>query len=422
MELGTLEIRCGTSNMKVIFIMAGIGMQNGKPGVSGGDIRLIEIAKNWSKNNEIHIITSEGGRILCEKMGLNVKFHIIQSSEGTGIIENIRRVFYSLFYSRKIKKDILRDGVAYSSCEHLYDVLPAFSLKLKNKTKWVAVVHWVEDPPWEDKRGNTHFLPRYLYYLNRVVSIWIIRNFADKTLAVSQTTSEKLITKKNFTKNQIEVVSCGVDFQRIQEINPSNGLNKLEKKYDAIFMKRLNYGKGILDLLDIWKKVVDIKNNAKLAIIGDGSKEVISKLNDKIQEYNIGKNIVFLGVVYDFKEKFTILQQANLFILPSHEENWAIVIGEAMAAGVPIIAYDLKEIIPIWKDNVIWVRKGNTERFAEVILDMLNDGSAREKISMKAKDFVKKYEWTEIAENEHDIVQNALLEKKNYEIGNSFWN
>lgn len=391
--------------MKVIFTVIGISTQNGKPGVSGGDIRLIEIAKNWSKNNEIHLITSEGGRILCEKMGLDAKFHVIPSSEGAGILENIRRIFYSLFYTRKFS-NILKGDIIYSSCEHLYDVLPAISLKLINKTIWVAVIHWVEDPPWKNKRGNTPFLSRYLYYLNRVASIWIIKNFANKTLAVSQITSEKLITKKNFTRDKIEVLSCGVDFPLIQEIISSNQLNGIGKKYDAIFIKRLNYGKGVLDLLEIWKKVVDTKKDAKLAIMGDGPKEVISKLNDKIKEYHIEKNIVFLGVVYDFKEKFTILQQAKLFILPSHEENWAIVIGEAMAAGIPVIVYDLKEITPIWRDNVIWIRKGDTERFAETVLEMLNDDSAREKISKKARDFVKQYEWAEIAKKEFETIQN----------------
>ena len=377
-------------------------MQNGKPGVSGGDIRLIEIANNWSKHNEINLITSESGKILCEKMGLNVEFHITPSSEGTGIGENIKRVFNSLNsitnYNQKI-------DVVYSACEHLYDVLPSFILKYSNHAKWIAVVHWVEEPPWKDMRGNTPFLIRYLYYFNRIISVWLIKNFADKTFAVSYITAEKLVSKKKFSGDKIEAVACGVDLQHIQEIVSLNLTFGLEKKYDAIFMKRLNYGKGILDLIDIWKKVVDRKSDAKLAIIGDGSKEVVQKLNTKIKEYQLEKNITFLGVIYDQKEKFTYLQQSKLFILPSYEENWAIVIGEAMATGVPVIAYNLKEITPIWKDNVTWVEKGNTDKFAERVLDLLNSDSDREKICEKALDFVKQYEWSEIARREFEVSQ-----------------
>jgi len=107
---------------------------------------------------------------------------------------------------RKIKLE--KDDIIYSSCEHLYDVLPAMKMKIFKKAKWYAVYHWVEDYPWKDKRGNTPFLPRYLYWLNRAFSGFLIKLFASKILAVSEPTKEKLISMKKIKPERIKAVDC----------------------------------------------------------------------------------------------------------------------------------------------------------------------------------------------------------------------
>ena len=63
--------------MKVLFIANGPALINGVVGVSGGDVRWIEIAKCWQKDGyEIHVLTSRAGANLCSKLNLNATFHI----------------------------------------------------------------------------------------------------------------------------------------------------------------------------------------------------------------------------------------------------------------------------------------------------------------------------------------------------------
>jgi glycosyltransferase involved in cell wall biosynthesis len=382
---------------KILFILNGITKNNGDVGVSGGDIRLFEIIKNIT-GFEKYILTTPNGKDLIKKFHISLKKTFeIKYSVTSGIISNLKISILSFMSLPKELNDF--EGFVYSSCEHLYDVLPALRLKITNKCKWYAVYHWVEDYPWIEKRGNTPFLKRYVYWLNRWFSGQLIKYFADEILAVSDQTRNKLIKIKKINPKKIKAVYCGVEYERITKIIDKYQDEK-GKQYDAIYMKRLNYGKGILDLLDIWKKVCLINKNAKLAIIGDGPKDVIDAINEFIIASNLTNNIFLLGIIYGMDEKFRLLNSSKIFILPSHEENWAIVIGEAMAAKIPVIAYSLKEIKPIWMDNVEWIRFGNIDEFSEKIIDYLNSELMRNKMSNKAHKFIVRYDWETIAVNE----------------------
>jgi len=381
----------------ILFIFNGLSKNNGRVGVSGGDIRLFEIIKN-TELQLVNLLTTPNGMELLEKFSVKYsESNIIDYSIDSGIKSNLIISIKSFF--QLPKKLRLFRGSVYSSCEHLYDVLPAFRLKILNKCKWYAVYHWVEDYPWKEKRGNTPLVRRYLYWLNRSFSSLIIKLFADRILAVSDQTRDKLIKIKKIKPARIKAVYCGVDYEKIKLVC-EKFIDEKESAYDAIYMKRLNNGKGIFDLLEIWKLCCLMNPALKLAIIGDGPSEIVKKIHKFIEKNNLDNNIFLLGVIYDFEKKFRLLNSSKLFILPTHEENWAIVIGEAMAIKLPVLCYNLKEIFPIWKDNVEWIDFEDVSDFADKILAFLNSREKRVALSNKAFDFIKKYDWQEIVKNE----------------------
>jgi len=383
---------------KVLFIFNGMIKNNGVVSVSGGDIRLLEVMK-YAENVERNLLTTPNGLEFLKKYDQPYdKAYVIDQVVQGGIVSNLMITLRAWFFGKTGVKEF-KDGIVYSSCEHIYDVLPALRLKRRNGCKWYAVYHWVEDYPWREKRGNTPFIPRYAYWLNRYIAGWLIKRYADEILGVSDQTKEKLVAMKHIPEDRIKAVYCGVEYQKILDIV---GKYKAEKgtKYDAVFMKRLNYGKGVLDLLKIWKEVVAKKPDAKLAVIGDGSDEIIEQVNQFLKENNIEKNVELLGVIYDVAEKFRIINSAKVFLLPTHEENWAIVIGEAMAAGVPVVVSRLKEITPIWKDNVVWCDVGDIEAFSKEVLYLIEDEKARSALADKAQAFIPRYDWKQIAHDE----------------------
>lgn len=383
---------------KVLFIINGMTKSNWKVGISGGDIRLFEIMKNMDQV-EKHILTTTNWLSAMEKLGISCdKKTVINYEVNPWALSNLWISIVSFFKSyRKIKLE--KEDIIYSSCEHLYDVLPAMKMKIFKKAKWYAVYHWVEDYPWKDKRGNTPFLPRYLYWLNRAFSGFLIKLFASKILAVSEPTKEKLISMKKIKPERIKAVDCWVNYEKIIEVRKKYESEKWTE-FDAVFMKRLNYWKWVSDLLEIWKKVSKVKKDAKLWVIWEGSEDILEKINAFIKENKLENNIKLFGVVYDFEEKFRIINSSKLFILPSHEENWAIVIWEAMAIWAPVLVYDLPEITPIWKDNVEWVERFDTNQFSEKILKYLWDENLRKQKMEKADAFIPSLDWKNIANNE----------------------
>ena len=218
-------------------------------------------------------------------------------------------------------------------------------------------------------------------------------------MAVSEPTKEKLISMKKIKPERIKAVDCWVNYEKIIEVRKKYESEKWTE-FDAVFMKRLNYWKWVSDLLEIWKKVSKVKKDAKLWVIWEGSEDILEKINAFIKENNLENNIKLFGVVYDFEEKFRIINSSKLFILPSHEENWAIVIWEAMAIWAPVLVYDLPEITPIWKDNVEWVERFDTNQFSEKILKYLWDENLRKQKMEKADTFIPSLDWKNIANNE----------------------
>lgn len=385
--------------MKTLFIFNGMVKSDGVVSVSGGDVRLLEIMRNNQEIKRYVMTTPNGMEFLAKYPDVTYeKAYVMPHVLSGGILDNLS-ISLKSFFLYKTGASEFKNGVAYSSCEHLYDILPALRLKLFHNCKWYAVYHWVEDYPWREKRGDTPLLPRYAYWLNRLVAGWIIKLFADKILAVSDQTEEKLLQIKHVKPRKIKAVYCGVNYAQIQSIVKKYE-NEKGKKYDAVFMKRLNYGKGVLDLLKIWKEVTKQKPDAKLAVIGDGSEEIIKQIREFLKENKMEKNVELLGVIYDTEQKFRVINSAKIFLLPTHEENWAIVIGEAMAAEVPVVVSRLKEIVPIWKDNVTWCEVGNINEFASSVTELISDIGRREALAAHAKKFIPRYDWRAIAADE----------------------
>jgi glycosyltransferase involved in cell wall biosynthesis len=177
---------------------------------------------------------------------------------------------------------------------------------------------------------------------------------------------------------------------------------KPTKVYDAVFLKRVQAVKGALDLPKIWKHVVATNPKAKLLVIGFG--EDFDRLKEMVKQEGLESNIELAGLVYDLQKKFSLLCSSKLFILPSYEENWAIVIGEAMGAGLPVVAYGLDELKVVWKDNFVPVPVGDTEAFSKNILQLLNNEYARQSLAAKAKDYVARLDWSRIAERELQAI------------------
>lgn len=101
----------------------------------------------------------------------------------------------------------------------------------------------------------------------------------------------------------------------------------------AISVGQFIYRKGFDTLIEAWK---DVNPQFCLFIIGDGEKE--SEYKTVIKEFDL-KNVALV----EFKSKVELAEyykMADLFVLPTREDIWGLVISEAMAYGLPVITTD----------------------------------------------------------------------------------
>lgn len=103
------------------------------------------------------------------------------------------------------------------------------------------------------------------------------------------------------------------------------------------YIGRLNPSKGIENLLDACASLAKEGFVFSLRIAGDGEKRYSDRLRVRVGELGLGSQVTFVGDVRE-KEKDAFFASADVLMVPSHVENFGIVVAEALAHEVPVIA------------------------------------------------------------------------------------
>ena len=102
-----------------------------------------------------------------------------------------------------------------------------------------------------------------------------------------------------------------------------------------MFLGRLHPKKGIENLLEAASLLRDIRWS--LAIAGKGDPEYTASLRRRIDDLGVSDRVTMLGEVLG-ADKQAALENADVAVFPSYTENFGLVIAEALAHGVPVIA------------------------------------------------------------------------------------
>ncbi len=105
---------------------------------------------------------------------------------------------------------------------------------------------------------------------------------------------------------------------------------KVNKGITYLFVGQMVPRKGIQYLLAAWKNHTHNFPLDNLLLIGDGN-----LLNNFKKEYSHINSIKFLGNI-NYDEIYKYYAIANVFIIPTLEDNWSLVVAEAMACGLPV--------------------------------------------------------------------------------------
>ena len=168
---------------------------------------------------------------------------------------------------------------------------------------------------------------------------------ADKVIALGSNWETKLREIEPFA--DLEVLMNSVPIPEYKEKKTGNGVLKI------LFLAVMNESKGILDLIrasvSVIEKAEEQKKRICFEIAGDGpSYEEAQKL---VSQYQLNHYFHFHGWV-DKEEKEKLLQQSDLFVLPSYFEGLPMSILEAISYGMPVISTKVGSIDEAVKDGV----------------------------------------------------------------------
>ena len=161
-------------------------------------------------------------------------------------------------------------------------------------------------------------------------------NDLNKAAVVHATCFEEMKELRDFgVKAPIAIIPNSLD---IPSVFPAT---TFLKKFRVGFIGRINRIKNIDGLVRAWKiSGLDKSSDAELVIVGGADREDERLYYKEIQDYisvNNITNIKFEGFKFG-TEKSSLLQSFSVVVLPSHSENFGMVVPEALVYGLPVIA------------------------------------------------------------------------------------
>lgn len=239
----------------------------------------------------------------------------------------------------------------------------------------------------------------------------------DHVIAVSESNKNLLLNLFPQLKNRITVIHNGIDVTWFESQNLSFNEQKINEyrklNFDAsgdtkiiLSVAELHERKGLKYLIKAMPLILAKENNCKLVLVGAGP-ERDKLINTAIQE-KAEKDVVFLGYKKDIPH---IMKASDVFVLPSEKEAFGLVLLEAMAAKLPIVATKVGGIPEIieHKKNGLLVEPHNPEKLADSILKFFNDNNKIKEYTENGYKILKeKFDAKMMAENTEKIYDNVL--------------
>ncbi len=187
-------------------------------------------------------------------------------------------------------------------------------------------------------------------------------------------------------------------------------LNSQPNVRTVLFLSRIHPKKGLLDLVRAWGEIQNskfkIQNSEsgeqarwRVVIAGGDEGGHLQELKAEIGKLKLEDVFEFTGPV-EGAAKWELYRRADLFVLPSHSENFGIVVAEALACGVPVIA---SRGTP-WEDLVThrcgWWPEIGSEPLAAALREALaHTDQERQEMGARGRELVRvKYSWSGAAE------------------------
>lgn len=383
--------------MKICFVTKGVFSL-------GGVQRVVSvIANQLSEKHEVHILcTNPKYKINREMYGLKKSVNVEVNQVHK--LNNITILFYRLV--RKINK---KTGILNKKCFEDILLNVYYPKKIRRafekyfSEKNFDVIIGVEGEysvllgllshnlssklvGWQHNSTQAYFNTPNRYYYNQDVLYRKFLKQLDEYIVL--TNADKKEIKKRFNIDAITIYNP-------LSFNPRRDV--LRNNKTLLTVARLDIQQKGLDLLlEAYKKIHNRHPLWNLKIVGDGPDK--RKLEYMIEELELSACVQIIPHTNSIIDHYL---NASIFISSSRWEGFGLVITEAMACGIPVVAFENtgpKEIITQNGKNGILVTKGDINQLAEEVIRLINNEEQIKVISEEAYKRAKDFEVKEIGE------------------------
>lgn len=268
-------------------------------------------------------------QLLAEKLGQLVELHVVSHGSANPVeLGNCHVHYISRLLSGSMKREWqalieeIKPDVVHINCCWMPGCAFAQKWAQQLGVKVVLSPHGMLEPWIMARHYWTRKLPALMLYQKRAVVE------ADRLHATAE--SEKQNLMKLGYNNRISVIANGIDVDSVEM------KHSWKRNREILFLSRVHVKKGINFLIEA---VAALKNELEgycVKIAGEGEESYVNELRQLAARLGIGDMVKFTGGVYG-DSKWELFRHADVFVLPTHSENFGIVVAEALACGTPVI-------------------------------------------------------------------------------------
>ena len=225
--------------------------------------------------------------------------------------------------------------------------------------------------------------------------------------------SEKMSTQLNLQKyaNKVRSAIGRINRDFFNEFRVIKGYKK--RKNLVGYVGNLAKGKGILNLFEGIRIIVNNFGDEAPHFLIIGGGELYSYLKNKLDMYKLSKHVLLAGRM-PHKALPKYYNEMKLLILPSYTEGIPSVILEAMACGTPVLATPVGAIPDVIKDGEtgFLLKSNDPKQIADKIIELLNKPELLEKVSKNAYNHVREnFSYEKILESWRKIIREIEVQK-----------
>jgi glycosyltransferase involved in cell wall biosynthesis len=221
-------------------------------------------------------------------------------------------------------------------------------------------------------------LPKMLKSLYKSY-VRLVCRCCSKIICQSQLAADELIKLFNVDPQKIEVVHNWIDVFRFSTVDEVRS-RRNEDLVQIIFVGWMHEKKGVQFLIPAIKLLSESRQNFRLIMCGGG--DLFDVLVKTCRDLDIERFVDFRGWVKN-EEVNRLLNESDIFVLPSLAEGMPNSLLQAMACGLPVVTTNVSSIPAIVKDQVngVLVQPGSPEEIYRGLITLIDNKDLRRTMS-----------------------------------------